>query len=106
MATKSTPTKSTTKSTGKKKLVKGSSKLNQPQPVTKPTGVVPENKGSALPKSFRLTGDDIANLKQITEAVNGVSRSKISETKVIKALLQLGTKLPPEKVLKALKEIF
>ena len=104
MATKSTETKST-KSTGKKKLGKGGSKLSQTQPVTKPTGVVAEHKSSALPKSFRLSGDDIANLKQITAAVNGVSRSTISETKVIKALLHLGTKMPPEKVLKALKEI-
>ncbi|WP_257282318.1 hypothetical protein [Endozoicomonas sp. ISHI1] len=87
------------------KLKKGSSKLGSQQPATKPEGVVTTQKTSATPKSFRLGGDDIANLKQITEAVNGVSRSKVSETKVVKALLQLGAQLPPERVLKALREI-
>ena len=88
-----------------KKLGSADSKLSQVQPATKPEGVVTVQKTSATPKSFRLSGDDIANLKQITQAVNGVSRSKVSETKVIKALLQLGSQLPPEKVLKALREI-
>lgn len=87
------------------KLGKATSKLGNQQPATKPEGVVPVQKTSATPKSFRLNGDDIANLKQITQEVNGVSRSKVSETKVIKALLQLGVNLPADKVLKALKEI-
>ena len=87
-----------------KKLNKAGSKLSQLQPVARPTGVVPEKK-TTQPKSFRLNGDDIANLKQITEAVNGLSRTKVSETKVMKALLQLGAKMPPERVLKALREI-
>lgn len=89
----------------KKKLGSAGSKLSQVQPATKPEGVVSKNKPSAVPKSFRLGGDDLANLKQITEAVNGISRSKVSETKVIKALLQIGAQLSPEKVLKALREI-
>lgn len=88
-----------------KKLGSAGSKLSQVQPATKPEGVVSKHKPSATPKSFRLSGDDVANLKQITEAVNGISRSKVSETKIVKALLQLGSQLPPEKVLKALKEI-
>ncbi|KEQ11263.1 hypothetical protein GZ77_26290 [Endozoicomonas montiporae] len=87
------------------KFKNAKSKLGDQKPVTKPEGVVPAQKTSATPKSFRLSGDDIANLKQITQAVNGVSRSKVSETKVVKALLQLGSQLPPEKVLKALREI-
>lgn len=89
----------------KKKLGNASSKLSQSQPVTRPVGVVEERKGSSLPKSFRLNGDDLANLKQITASANSMSRSKISETKVVKALLQLGAGLPPEKIIKALKEI-
>ena len=86
------------------KLSNATSKLGNQKPATRPEGVVPVHK-SALPKSFRLGGDDIANLKQITEAVNGISRSKVSETKVIKALIELGVNMPPEKVLKALREI-
>ncbi len=95
------------KSAGKKgtKLGSGGSKLSQVQPATRPEGVVSKHQPSATPKSFRLSGDDLANLKQVTEAVNGISRSKVSETKIVKALLQLGSKIPPEKVLKALKEI-
>ena len=89
----------------KKKLGNASSKLTQVHPVTKPTGVVPEKKSSSHPKSFRLNGDDIANLKQITAQVNAVSRSKVSETKVVQALLQLGTGIAPERIVKALKEI-
>lgn len=88
-----------------KRLSGAGSKLSQMQPATKPEGVVSKHKPSATPKSFRLSGDDIANLKQITEAVNGISRSKVSETRIVKALLQLGSQLAPEKVLKALREI-
>ena len=87
------------------RLGKAASKLGNQKPATKPDGVIQVQKTSVMPKSFRLSGDDIANLKQITQAINGLSRSKVSETKVVKALLQLGSQLPPEKVLRALREI-
>ena len=99
------PKRASKKTAAKKKLGSAASKLSQAAPIAKPEGVVTQKKTSATPKSFRLSGDDIASLKQITEAVNGLSRSKVSETKVVKALLQLGSQLPPEKVLKALREI-
>lgn len=85
---------------GKRKM----SELNSPE-----IGLIDEDalskKTYTQPKSFRLTPDDNASLQQIVKAVNRESRRKISETKVIQALIQIGTKTPPSKLIKALGEI-
>lgn len=70
----------------------------------KPEGIVTTNQ-TVKPTSVRLTPDDKANLKQIVQSVNGVSRSKVSGTKVMQALLHMGAQMPPEKVLKAIREL-
>ena len=62
-------------------------------------------KTSFYPKSFRLTSDDAKNLNEITKEVNKLSRSKISETKVLQALIQIGTQTSASNILKALKEV-
>ena len=78
---------------------------NNKQTTQKPVGVVSSKKTGSFPKSFRLNGDDNANLSKITKAVNEISRSKISETKIIQALLSMGAEFPPERVLKALRAL-
>lgn len=57
-------------------------------------------------KNFRLTPTDIMRLQKITTAINGESERPISETAVIKGLIALGEKTPPEKLLKLIKEVW
>jgi hypothetical protein len=60
------------------------------------------NNKTLSPTSIRLSGDDRENLQKIVRAVNEVSRSQISTTKVVRALLQIGTTLEPRDILDAL----
>jgi len=57
-------------------------------------------------KNFRLTPTDIMRLQKITIAINGESERPISETAVIKGLIALGEKTPPEKLLKLIREVW
>ncbi len=71
----------------------------------KSIGIITSKKTILYPKSFRLTSDDVKNLNDIAKEVNKHSRSKISETKVLQSLIQLGTQTSASNILKALKEI-
>lgn len=51
---------------------------------------------------FRLTRDEISRLIDITRKVNEISQKKISKTKVIQALIQIGSPLGPKKILKSI----
>ena len=62
-------------------------------------------KRQAVSKCFRFSHDDIQSLKLITKRVNEESRGTISETKVIKALIELGTKTESSKIIKALSQL-
>ncbi|TKB10877.1 hypothetical protein [Desulforhopalus sp. IMCC35007] len=64
--------------------------------------VAPSKK--ALLKAYRLYGDDIARLKEITASMNKESHRHISETAAIRALIALGASTTGEKLLKALRE--
>jgi hypothetical protein len=58
-------------------------------------------------KSFRLFDTDIEKLRTITKEVNKHSTTRvISETSVIKGLIELGAKTSPEKILKSIKDAF
>jgi len=81
------------------------SELNSPEKVVAEDADALSKKTYTQPKSFRLTPDDNLSLQQIVKAVNRESRRKISETKVIQALIQIGTKTQPSKLIKALGEI-
>lgn len=54
-------------------------------------------------KNFRFDQTDIQNLKQITQAVNEIAERQVNESKVIRALLQIGTKLDPEQILETMR---
>ena len=85
---------------GKSKLEKFA-KSGQPQETL---GLI-ANKKKLTPKSFRLMDSDIADLKTIQNAVNGISNTSVSETKIIQALIYIGKHTNEEKILKAVKEI-
>jgi len=55
--------------------------------------------------NFRLGEPDLANLRELVRAVQELSPYRqISATSIVKALLQLGRSVPPERILEALKE--
>lgn len=63
------------------------------------------NKKQAISKTFRFASDDVMNLKEIANRVNAESRRNVSETKVVQALIQLGTKTETSRIIKSLGEI-
>lgn len=65
-----------------------------------------KKKNKQFPRAFRLTGEDLQNLKKITKFVNQESKRYVSETKVIQALIYLGLELPPPRIVKAIREFW
>ena len=63
------------------------------------------SKKQGIARTFRFASDDIMNLKEITTKVNAETRSTVSETKIIRALIQLGTKAETSRIIKSLAEI-
>lgn len=59
-------------------------------------------KSNFKPKAFRLSPDDLANLKTISREVSLISRKRISETKVVQALIYLGVSMDKQLIYKAL----
>lgn len=54
-------------------------------------------------KNFRFDQTDIQNLKTITESINAIAERNVNETKVVRALLQIGTRLDPEQILETMR---
>ena len=63
-----------------------------------------QKKKLAKVKSFRLGLHDIQELDNLRVDVNKISQTNISESKIIKALIHIGIKLGPKKLLKSLSE--
>jgi len=84
---------------------KAESKPTKPSKPKQSTGIIRKAKKSAQPTSFRLTEDDKAKLQQIADRVNEESNGKISRDKVIQALIHMGEKMPPARIIKALRDI-
>jgi hypothetical protein len=88
--------------------LQGTTKLNSKQVEKKSDnnlGLVKKKKVEAVTKTFRLFNDDIKNLKLVKQKVNEQSRTNISESQIIKSLLNIGTKLDPKKILQSLGEM-
>ena len=67
------------------------------------TGLIQKKKLAKI-KSFRLGINDIQGLDNLRIDVNQISQTNISESKIIKALINIGIKLGPKKLLKSLSE--
>lgn len=91
------------KITGKSKLLeREESEGNIAEPLDLGT---PKRKKSVL-KNYRLTPLDIDNLSKIVKEVNEQSPYKvISETQIIKALILIGSKIKPDRIIKASQEV-
>lgn len=68
-------------------------------------GIVKKRRNLEKIKTFRFSDDELKNLEMIRDLVNQESKSYITDTRIIRALIQIGTKLEANKILKALAEI-
>ncbi len=69
------------------------------------TGFSSPKKKSMPPRGFRLGPDLIADLEQITKSVNGISKRKITDSDVVRALIHYGANhMKTEQILKAFKD--
>jgi hypothetical protein len=89
---------------GKSKILSNLQKQNSSQ--DEHLNLLSFKKSKPILKNFRLSLSDIENLKKIVENVNKETPHRtISETKIIKALIFLASNMPPNKILKSIKEI-
>lgn len=58
------------------------------------------------PRSYRLDSEIMGILKNSVKRINKNSPKKISEAKLIKALIWLSQEIDEKKILKALKEVW
>ncbi len=89
-----------------KKIIKGSSKLNKSAKLehSEPMNLIQRNVTTS-PKSFRFTTEDMDRLNAITKNIDKLTSLSFSNTKVLKALIYIGSITPPDKIYKAYKEI-
>lgn len=69
-----------------------------------PDGLITK-KTAEKPTSILLTDEDKAKLARIVKSVNSISRTKVSKNKIIKALITMGANIPPDRIMKALREL-
>lgn len=58
------------------------------------------------PRSYRLDYEIMNTLKSTLSKINEVSPKKVSEARLIKALIFLSTEIEEEKITRALKEVW
>lgn len=63
-------------------------------------------KSKELPKSFRIDNETINVLKETYERINNLTPRKVSESRIIKALILLSKDISDQKLIKAIKEIW
>jgi len=90
-----------------KKQITGKSKLSnivvEKDDKKEKLGVVSKKK-KTFKKTYELGEKDVEKLKSIVKRVNDESFNKISETSIIKGLIEIGGKSKTEKIIKAIKE--
>lgn len=92
------------------KKITGQSKLLQRHientPTEEPLNLIKPHRAKAILKNYRFSSLDLDNLQKITEALNQeYPHQTISETKIVRSLILLGSQMKPERILKALKEL-
>ena len=58
------------------------------------------------PRSYRLDPEIMATLKATLARINEASPKKISEARLVKALIQLSSEIDNDRLLKAIKEVW
>ncbi len=68
--------------------------------------IIRQIKPKDYPRSYRLDAETMNALKDTLNRLNEVSPKKISEARLIKALIALSKDMEEEKLMKALKEVW
>jgi len=71
---------------------------------TKKTSRSAPSKASNNPTSIRLTSDDRAIFNRIVKELNGVSKSKVSESDAMRALVRFSENISIDRIYKAYKD--
>lgn len=80
--------------------------LHQNQNYTAKEKVVRQVKHKEYPRSYRLDPEIMNTLKDALDRINEISPKKVSEARLVKALIWLSKETNEEKILKALKEVW
>lgn len=92
--------------TGQSKLLTTATPLPEPFPPLPTKSRLPDNQQNATKlKNYRLSVADQESLQSIVDAVNRISSKEVSQTLIVKALISLGCKTKPERILKEAKEV-
>ncbi len=68
--------------------------------------VVRQVKHKEYPRSYRLDPEIMNTLKDTLDKINEISPKKVSEARLVKALIWLSKETNEDKILKALKEVW
>ncbi len=71
---------------------------------TKKISLAAPSKASNNPTSIRLTSDDRAIFNRIVKELNGVSKSKVSESDTMRALVRFSENIAIDRIYKAYKD--
>lgn len=91
---------------GKAKSSKLKETLYQDQNAAPKEKVVRQVKHKEYPRSYRLDPEIMNTLKDTLDKINEISPKKVSEARLVKALIWLSKETNEEKILKALKEVW
>jgi hypothetical protein len=80
--------------------------LQENQTLLSKEKVVRQVKHKEYPRSYRLDPEIMNTLKSTLDRVNEISSKKVSEARLVKALIWLSQETNEEKILKALKEVW
>jgi len=58
------------------------------------------------PRSYRFDAEIMNTLKDTLDKINGISHKKVSEARLVKALIFLSKEINEDKIIKALKEVW
>jgi len=85
--------------------LRGNATSNVPKKQNKEK-VAKEIKAKEYPRSYRLDTEIMNMLKSTLARVNEASSKKVSEARLVKALIFLSQDIDEEKIIKALKEVW
>lgn len=80
--------------------------LKQSQPSEIKEKRVRQIKPKEYPRSYRLDSEIMNTLKDTLDRVNNVSPKKVSEARLVKALIYLSKETTTERIIKALKQVW
>ena len=68
--------------------------------------LVRQMKPKEFPRSYRLDSEVMNTLKSTLDRINEISPRKVSEARLVKALIMLSKDVDEERLMKALKEVW